>query len=224
MTCTPTPASSAAASARCTAPTASPAPHACSSPPSEQLGLLALESPPSTHCERLSGSMDETSLSECASRPSASVDDACVVEFTVPGAPVPKGRARSRIVKTRDGRQFVSHYTPDETTQYENLIRMCAKDAMHDRYPLDGPLRLEVTIVIPIPSSWSGRKQRDAAAGVVGATKKPDVDNFVKALADGCNGVAWVDDAQVVELVARKRYGAMPRVEVRAEILAMERA
>ena len=98
--------------------------------------------------------------------------DACAVAFTVPGAPVPKGRARSRIVKTRDGRQFVSHYTPDETTQYENLIRMCAKDAMHDRYPLDGPIRLDVTVVIPIPASWSQRKQRDAVAGRVGAKEE----------------------------------------------------
>lgn len=150
--------------------------------------------------------------------------EACAVTFTVPGAPVPKGRARSRIVKTRDGRQFVSHYTPDETVQYENLIRMCAKDAMHDRYPLDGPIRLEVTVVIPIPASWSGRKQRDAASGRVGATKKPDVDNFVKALSDGCNGVAWIDDSQIVELVARKQYGASPRINVHAELLTMERA
>lgn len=150
--------------------------------------------------------------------------DACVVEFTVPGAPVPKGRARSRIVKTRDGRQFVSHYTPDETTQYENLIRMCAKDAMHDRYPLDGALSVEIIVVIPIPASWSGRKQRDAAAGRVAATKKPDGDNYAKAVADGCNGVAWIDDAQVVDWVVRKRYGAMPRVEVRAELLALEPA
>lgn len=150
--------------------------------------------------------------------------DACAVAFTVPGAPVPKGRARSRLVKTRDGRQFVSHYTPDETTRYENLVRMCARDAMHDRYPLDGPIRLEVTVVIPIPASWSNRKQRDAAAGRVGATKKPDVDNFVKALADGCNAVAWVDDSQIVELVARKCYGDAPRIDVRAELLEMERA
>lgn len=150
--------------------------------------------------------------------------DSCAVSFVVPGAPVPKGRARSRLVRTRDGRQFVSHYTPDETVQYENLIRMCAKDAMHDRYPLDGPIRLEVTVVIPIPASWSGRKQRDAASGRVGATKKPDVDNFVKALSDGCNGVAWIDDSQIVELVARKQYGALPRIDVHAELLTMEAA
>lgn len=150
--------------------------------------------------------------------------DACAVAFTVPGAPVPKGRARSRLVKTRDGRQFVSHYTPDETTRYENLIRMCARDAMHDRYPLDGPLLLEVTVVLPIPASWSGRRKRDAAVGAIGASKKPDLDNFIKAIADGCNGVAWVDDSQVVKLHAEKRYGDSPRVEVRAELLTMESA
>lgn len=74
MTCTPTPASSAAASARGTAPTASPAPYACSSPPSEQLGLLALEPPRSTPCGQSNASMDETSPSGCGSKGQGSVE------------------------------------------------------------------------------------------------------------------------------------------------------
>lgn len=148
---------------------------------------------------------------------------ACVVAFTVPGAPVPKGRARSRVVHA-NGRSFVSHYTPAETANYENLVRMCAKDAMHDRYPLDGPIRLEVTVVIPIPASWSGRKQRAAAQGLVGATKKPDIDNYLKSVSDGCNGVVWVDDSQIVELTARKMYGDVPRVIVYAELGDAEKA
>lgn len=161
---------------------------------------------------------------EGAEHTAVAVVDPCVVAFVVPGAPVAKGRARSRVVRGKAGQSFVQHYTPEETRNYENLVRMCAKDAMHDRYPLDGAVKLEVTVVIPIPASWSQRKQRDAIAGRVGATKKPDVDNYIKAIADGCNGVAWVDDSQVVELVARKRYGAMPRVEVRAELLNLEPA
>lgn len=150
--------------------------------------------------------------------------DSCAVAFTVPGAPVPKGRARSRLVRAKDGRQFVSHYTPDETIRYENLIRMCARDAMHDRYPLDGPIDLTVRVFVPIPASWSQRKQRDAAAGLVAPSKKPDWDNFAKAVCDGANGVAWVDDSLVVDAAVRLRFSLNPRVEVCAAILAMERA
>jgi Holliday junction resolvase RusA-like endonuclease len=224
MTCpTPTPASPAAATRGATSAIAPPAGCDWTSPRPDQLALLPLAPVPSTVCAPSSASAAGTSPSESASKPGARPDDACTVAFTVPGAPVPKGRARSRIVHA-NGRSFVQTYTPDETRQYENLVRMCAKDAMHDRYPLDGPLLLEVTVVLPIPASWSGRRKRDAAVGAIGASKKPDLDNFIKAIADGCNGVAWVDDSQVVKLHAEKRYGDSPRVEVRAELLTMESA
>jgi Holliday junction resolvase RusA-like endonuclease len=36
---------------------------------------------------------------------------------------------------------------------------------------------------------------------------KPDLDKLVRAVLDGLSGVAYVDDCQVVELVARKEYG-----------------
>jgi Holliday junction resolvase RusA-like endonuclease len=43
---------------------------------------------------------------------------------------------------------------------------------------------------------------------------KPDLDNVVKAVLDALNGVVYLDDAQVVNLVATKRYATEPRVEV----------
>ena len=43
---------------------------------------------------------------------------------------------------------------------------------------------------------------------------KPDLDNVVKAVLDALNGVVYRDDAQVVNLVATKRYATEPRVEV----------
>ena len=43
------------------------------------------------------------------------------IHFTVPGPP--KGKARARTVRTKDGRTF--SYTPDGTVLYENLIKTC---------------------------------------------------------------------------------------------------
>lgn len=37
-------------------------------------------------------------------------------------------------------------------------------------------------------------------------TKKPDADKLVRAVADALTGLAWIDDSQVVEMVARKEY------------------
>lgn len=45
--------------------------------------------------------------------------------------------------------------------------------------------------------------------------RRGDLDNSLKALFDSLNGVAWVDDAQVVELHALRRDDkTRPRVEV----------
>ena len=44
--------------------------------------------------------------------------------------------------------------------------------------------------------------------------KKPDTDNIAKAILDALNGLAYYDDAQIVELTVAKRYGTVPCVEV----------
>lgn len=130
------------------------------------------------------------------------------VAFTIPGEPVAKGRARSFI---RAG--HVAHYTPDKTARYENLVKLAAQQAMADVPPLEGPVSLVVRAFLGIPQSWSLKKQRSAAIGELTPTKRPDLDNIVKAIKDGANGVTWKDDSQVIDVIASKRYG-QPRVEV----------
>lgn len=125
-----------------------------------------------------------------------------IINFTVPGEPVAKARARSFV---RNG--HVAHYTPEKTARYENLVRLAAQQAMAGRSPIEGPVRLTVVAILGIPVSWSLKKQRAAAVGEVLPTKKPDLDNILKAIKDGMNGVTWRDDAQVVQVVASKAYG-----------------
>jgi len=131
-----------------------------------------------------------------------------IIKFTIPGEPVAKGRARSTV---RMGR--VAHYTPEKTARYENLVRLAAHQAMSGRAPSDGPIQLIVHAFLTIPGSWSAKKQQEAAMGRLPPTKRPDLDNIVKAIKDGLNGVAWKDDSQVIHLHAHKLYGD-PRVEV----------
>ncbi|CAN0620507.1 crossover junction endodeoxyribonuclease RusA [Burkholderia multivorans] len=141
------------------------------------------------------------------------------VEFTVPGKPVAKGRPRF----SRQG-GHVRTFTPEATERYENLVKMAARAAMRDAQPYEGPVRLVVHIGVPIPSSWSMKRQTAAAAGEIGATKKPDADNVVKALKDGMNGVVYVDDGQVVDLWVSKRYARAPGVRIEAVELNLQRA
>ncbi len=133
--------------------------------------------------------------------------------FTIDGAPVAKGRPRF----ARMGRG-IRTYTPARTEAYEAAVRIAARSAMGATPPLAGPLHVSVEAVMPIPVSWS-KKKREAAAdgGGVPHVKRPDVDNLVKAVLDGLNGIAFMDDAQIVQLKAFKRYGDTPRVIVVVE-------
>ena len=129
------------------------------------------------------------------------------VSITVPGAPVGKGRARM----TRAGHA----YTPPKTRSYEALIALAAQQAMQGRPPMAGALTVGFTAYVPIAPSWPKRKQEAARNRTLRPTKKPDLDNYIKAAFDGMTGIVFVDDAQVVEMERpAKFYSDMPRLEI----------
>lgn len=138
-----------------------------------------------------------------------------MVTFIVPGAP--QGKGRPRIGKVG---QHARMFTPAKTAQYEGLVAHAAQLAMVGRPLLDRAVGCNVFIDCPVPASWSGVKQRRALAHEVLPTSKPDADNVVKAIFDGCNGVLWRDDVLVVDLRVRKRYSATPCVRVEVWELA----
>lgn len=130
----------------------------------------------------------------------------------VPGAPQGKGRARSFVHKQGAMAGKIGHHTPEKTRTYEGIIKSLGMDAMGRAAPLACPVRLEVSAEMAVPVSWPQWKQQMALAGQIAPTGKPDPDNILKAIMDGLNGVAWVDDVQVVQFVLMKRYAAAPRV------------
>lgn len=136
-----------------------------------------------------------------------------MIVFTIPGTPVGKGRPR---LSTRGG--FARMHTPEKTAKYEKHVRSCAYEAMKELPPTSLPLAIEVYLFVAPPESWSNKKKLAALAGEILPTSVPDVDNCVKAITDGCNGVIWQDDKQIVDILARKRYG--PKAE--AVLIASE--
>jgi Holliday junction resolvase RusA-like endonuclease len=132
-----------------------------------------------------------------------------MLTFTIPGAPVGKGRPRV----ARRGR-FTTMYTPEKTASYESLVKLAGHQAMAGRALFLEAVAVVLDIRVPIPASWSQKKQALAAAGEIHPTTKPDIDNVEKAIFDGLNGVAWKDDVQVVRVTKQKRYSATPCVEV----------
>jgi Holliday junction resolvase RusA-like endonuclease len=127
--------------------------------------------------------------------------------FTIPG-PM-RGKGRPRFVRAT-GRA----YTPQETENAEAWVRQCAVQA--GAKPVEGPLALILCIFVDIPASWSKSKRAQAIAGEVRPTNKPDLDNIIKLIGDSLNGIAWVDDKQIVEIKAGRFYASASCTTVQA--------
>jgi Holliday junction resolvase RusA-like endonuclease len=132
------------------------------------------------------------------------------LELCIPGDPVAWSRARH---DGRSGRFF----NADRLRFFQDEARIRARVALAGAAPIAGAITLSVRAFLPIPESWPTRRRRQAAEGLIVPTSRPDADNFAKAIADALNRVAYRDDAQVVDLVSRKRYAAEPRLEVVVE-------
>ena len=129
-----------------------------------------------------------------------------VICFTIPGVPGRKGRPRF----SRRGQHVVVR-NDDATMEFESRVAMAAQSCFPT--PFDGPIRLMVTAVYPRTIGLSGiDKKRNVpkySAGRLFKDSAPDIDNVVKAVADGLNGIAWVDDRQVVQMLGEKYWAAM---------------
>lgn len=131
------------------------------------------------------------------------------LQFVIPGQPVAKARPKA----ARRG-NFISMYTPQKTVNYEGLVAHSAHAAMQGRNLINGAVSVELDIRLGIPQSWSKKKKQAAAEGLIAATKKPDIDNTIKSIFDGMNGVVFKDDVQIIQTSQRKRYSETPGVVV----------
>ena len=112
-----------------------------------------------------------------------------VVAFTVPGRPQSKQRPRLG----KGGRV----YTPTRTLRYEHSVAAAFLVATRGRRraAYTGPVELRIRCVFA-------------------TMHRRDLDNVVKAICDGLNGVAYADDCQVTSIRAEREQGSEERAEV----------
>lgn len=111
----------------------------------------------------------------------------------------PKAKARPRFSNGHV-------YTPKETHDYEQTIALHARKA--GAKPLSNPVIIDITATFKRPKGKSPFY----------CTKRPDVDNLLKMM-DALNGVAWVDDKQVISATVSKNYGGKDSIEFDIEYL-----
>lgn len=139
------------------------------------------------------------------------------VSFTVYGEPQGKGRPRFMAYKDQiTGKTYGKAHTPDKTVAYENLVRVeYERQCGELRFPDDAMLDMRIKAYYSIPKSKSKKIKALMLEGLIRPTKKPDMDNVVKVIADSLNRIAYRDDTQIVDCQCRKFYSDIPRVEVK---------
>jgi crossover junction endodeoxyribonuclease RusA len=104
--------------------------------------------------------------------------------FTLPLKAIPKGRPRV----------YRGHaITPPETRKFEADVKRLLK--LRGPVPVLDELRVEFEFGFTRP-----KRTR------FNYPPRYDLDNLVKSVSDACNGLLWVDDSQISEIVAKKKW------------------
>ena len=119
------------------------------------------------------------------------------VAFHAYGYAVPKGSHRP----VGNGR-FVPQGDPGKIAAWRDDVRAAAREAMGDRKPFTGAIRLSADITLPYPRS-SIRKYQ---IGWLPHLKKPDADKLLRSICDHLTGICWADDSQVCYFMLSKSY------------------
>lgn len=128
-----------------------------------------------------------------------------MIQFVIPGAPVPKLRPRF----TRHGKTY------DTQSKQKEALRLHLLSQLRDNGILSvskAPLSVQMVFHTPIPKN-TPRKAAKALEGHPNV-KRPDLDNYAKFPLDVMNGLVYEDDNQIFDLWCEKRYSSSPRVEI----------
>jgi Holliday junction resolvase RusA-like endonuclease len=119
------------------------------------------------------------------------------LEWSVPGKPAPQKRHRYA--------SRTNHMYDPSAEQKRNFLAESIKACPLPDEPLEGALRMELTFTY----KHLKKRKRDHTA-------RPDLDNLSKLVMDALQGAGgyFMDDSQVVELVAKKEYGDEPSTKV----------
>lgn len=123
-----------------------------------------------------------------------------------------KGKARPRV-----NTYTCKAYTPENTKDYEMLIKQYFK-LKYPRYvPLENRVSVKIVAQFKIPKTATKKDRALIEEGKLSPTKKPDIDNIVKIILDALNKMAFKDDNQITKIEVEKTYGEVEMIFVKIE-------
>ena len=133
-----------------------------------------------------------------------------IYEFEVPGKVIGKGRPR---LNSYTG----VVYTPTKTKDYESLV----EQYFLLKYPrfktLEGRIKVSIIAYFSIPKATKKSDINEMLDNNISPTKKPDIDNIVKAVLDSMNKFAFKDENQITKLEVEKKYALEDKIYIKIE-------
>jgi Holliday junction resolvase RusA-like endonuclease len=148
-----------------------------------------------------------------------------MIEITVHGEARPAGALQ--IGARGDGTRFLHHRSSSDLRKWMRAVKREAREAMRGRSATGRAVRVDVSFYVARPKAHFGTGRN---AGLVKPLadaypikrSKGDIDKLTRACLDALTGVCFADDAQVVDVRARKRFAdglAGPLATVRVELM-----
>lgn len=126
------------------------------------------------------------------------------IAFVVFGTPVPQGSTRAFIPKGWNRPVITAANT--KTKPWKQQISGAAAAQNVHPFPKETSVAIVLDFYLAKPASVPKRRSRPCV--------KPDLDKLVRAVFDAVTGIVFHDDAQIVDVTARKHYGEVERVEI----------
>lgn len=134
------------------------------------------------------------------------------IEFVIPG--VTQAQERPRF--SRQGKN-VKTYDAPKSKSYKDFVKLVAWQHKPSEL-ITTAIKLTANIYIMPPKKYhTGPKRVLIERDELRPTTKPDLDNLIKGIKDGCSKIIWHDDSQIVDMVVHKFYSEQPRAEVTIE-------
>ena len=126
-----------------------------------------------------------------------------MISFFVEGRPSPGGSKRY-VGHSKAGRAILIDMGGKHTKDWRAAVAQAARIA-HRKAPLEGPLKLTVTLWMKRPKAHFDRMGVKESAPTW-HTSAPDATKLLRSTEDAMKGIVWVDDSQVVAQYVEKRY------------------
>lgn len=130
----------------------------------------------------------------------------------------PKPQSRPRFARRGS---FTTTYEDKGMKSWRECCRLLIANLYMGQPILEGALRAKVRFFIMPPQYISKVKKNQQALidETIPVGKKPDVDNYEKALYDSMSGIVFKDDGQIALHDVGKFYSLKPRIEVEVEVM-----